>query len=529
MALPNDERSRSPQPPTCSGDHECGCQQLKMTAKARDGEVRNMAAVLGAPYLVDMPDMRNISCTNVPYGIPKKLKRSLVFALDPDETFEKDPNFCVFPASPNHNCVAEICKSNCAGKFVYFTLPDGRAERSIDVTTFRGCSVSPRCGQLRPRWSYITLYYKNKETKQLVLVPGSIPFRKLLHACTDGPRTATNVYRLTEWSPTWVERSDVHLGEGKVLSLPKLQPFNRALWRQHESAKSTNNFKRIEWKFSCRWCGMGTDDKSNINKHEKRCNVVRAPGHGGWQEEKPGATKIQGIIVLYICKRTKAATKNLMKISADEKPDFTALNRPPRIWIIQCQNESFQFITKCCLELCTATCAKARWNNIKLAPICSYFSSNIAKNSVEDLTKDLKFIAAVIKTKMGEECLSHYKKKKGERVMTFCNVTEMYVLNLFQPNCVVGAKETVCDHILGCRAFKEGILSCNMELNSSSDPELIRITIDNDKLLKYLRDKTKRLDMSRYTDMDGFWLCHLPEKTDTASEGSNPERHNAGH
>lgn len=34
-----------------------------------------------------------------------------------------------------------------------------------------------------------------------------------------------------------------------------------------------------KWKFSCRWCGIGTDDNSNINKHENRCNVIGAPGH----------------------------------------------------------------------------------------------------------------------------------------------------------------------------------------------------------------------------------------------------------
>uniref|UniRef100_T1KVI4 Endonuclease/exonuclease/phosphatase domain-containing protein n=1 Tax=Tetranychus urticae TaxID=32264 RepID=T1KVI4_TETUR len=221
------------------------------------------------------------------------------------------------------------------------------------------------------------------------------------------------------------------------------------------------------------------------------------------------------------CKRTKAATKNLMKISAEEKPDFTAFNEGA---VMACfDSESFQFITKCCFELSIVTCVKARWNNIKHAIICGYFSSNVAKYSVEDLTKDLKSIAAVIKTKMGsyalklfvgdfnayhsswskEERLSHYKKKKGESVMTFCNITEMYVLNPFQPNYVVGAKETVCDLILGCRVFKEGIVSCKMELNSSSDHKLIRIIIDNNKF--------------------------VPEKTDTASEGSNPERQNAGH
>uniref|UniRef100_T1KMD8 Uncharacterized protein n=1 Tax=Tetranychus urticae TaxID=32264 RepID=T1KMD8_TETUR len=91
---------------------------------------------------------------------------------------------------------------------------------------------------------------------------GENPISKV-SACMYGPgsRTATNVYCLTEWSPTWVKRSDLHLGEAKVLGLPKLQPFNRALWRKHESAKSINNFEQIEWKFSCRWCGIGTEVK----------------------------------------------------------------------------------------------------------------------------------------------------------------------------------------------------------------------------------------------------------------------------
>uniref|UniRef100_T1KXF4 Uncharacterized protein n=1 Tax=Tetranychus urticae TaxID=32264 RepID=T1KXF4_TETUR len=68
-----------------------------------------------------------------------------------------------------------------------------------------------------------------------------------------------------------------------------------------------------------------------------------------------------------------------------------------------------------------------------------------------------------------------------------------------------------------------------MELNSSSDHKLIRITINNDKLLAYASDKTTRLDMSRYIAMNGFWFVSVPEKTDTASEGSNPKRHNARH
>uniref|UniRef100_T1KID6 Endonuclease/exonuclease/phosphatase domain-containing protein n=1 Tax=Tetranychus urticae TaxID=32264 RepID=T1KID6_TETUR len=227
--------------------------------------------------------------------------------------------------------------------------------------------------------------------------------------------------------------------------------------------------------------------------------------------------------------KTKAATKNLMKISADEKPDFTAFNeltpedldytvpkvsivtaKQPNAAAIACfDSESFQFISKCCLELSTVTCVKARWNNIKLAIIYVYFSSNVAKYSVEDLTKDLKFIAALIKTKMGSDVLKLFVGDFNayHPVMTFCNLTEMYVLNPFQPNYVVGAKETVCDLILGCRAFKEGVVSCKMELNN----------------------KTTRLDMSRYIDMDGFWLFNVPEKTDRASEGSNPERQNSGH
>uniref|UniRef100_T1L326 Endonuclease/exonuclease/phosphatase domain-containing protein n=1 Tax=Tetranychus urticae TaxID=32264 RepID=T1L326_TETUR len=222
-------------------------------------------------------------------------------------------------------------------------------------------------------------------------------------------------------------------------------------------------------------------------------------------------------------KRTKAATKNLMKISADEKPDFTAFNeltpedldytvpkvsivtaKQPNAAAIACfDSESFQFISKCCLELSTVTCVKARWNNIKLAIICDVLKLFVGNFNAYHPSWSKK------------ECLSHYKKKKGFSVMTFCNLTEMYVLNPFQPNYIVGAKETVCDLILGCRAFKEGVISCKMELNSSSDHKLIRITIDNTKF--------------RYIDMDGFWLFSVPEKTDTASEGSNPERQNAGH
>lgn len=49
-----------------------------------------------------------------------------------------------------------------------------------------------------------------------------------------GPRTATNVYCLTEWSPTWVKRSDVHYGEGKVLSLPN---YNRLIVRYGDNMK----------------------------------------------------------------------------------------------------------------------------------------------------------------------------------------------------------------------------------------------------------------------------------------------------
>uniref|UniRef100_T1K8F5 Uncharacterized protein n=1 Tax=Tetranychus urticae TaxID=32264 RepID=T1K8F5_TETUR len=78
-----------------------------------------------------------------------------------------------------------------------------------------------------------------------------------------GPRTADNVYCLTEWSPTWVKMSDLHLGDGKILET-------------QITAIQSCDLEEIR---NCRWCGIGTDDKSNINKHEKRCNVVGAPGH----------------------------------------------------------------------------------------------------------------------------------------------------------------------------------------------------------------------------------------------------------
>uniref|UniRef100_T1K235 Endonuclease/exonuclease/phosphatase domain-containing protein n=1 Tax=Tetranychus urticae TaxID=32264 RepID=T1K235_TETUR len=156
--------------------------------------------------------------------------------------------------------------------------------------------------------------------------------------------------------------------------------------------------------------------------------------------------------------------------------------KQPNASAIACfDSESFQFVTKCSFELSTVTCGKARWNNITLCIIRGYFSSNNGRYSVDDSTADLKKIAVFLKA------------------------LRLDILKL-----LVGDFNNT---ILESREFKEGIVSCGMELNGSSDHKIIRIKIDKNKLLKYAQNIT-RLDMSRFKDMDGFWFS-VPLKIQT--------------
>uniref|UniRef100_T1KLE9 Uncharacterized protein n=1 Tax=Tetranychus urticae TaxID=32264 RepID=T1KLE9_TETUR len=92
-----------------------------------------------------------------------------------------------------------------------------------------------------------------------------------------GPSIPSNVYCLTQWSPTWVPWSEIHMDDDPISALPKLQSFDKQIWEKFANTQVIEN--HVTMKYTCRWCGHGSDDKSNMNKHEKRCSVVGAPGH----------------------------------------------------------------------------------------------------------------------------------------------------------------------------------------------------------------------------------------------------------
>uniref|UniRef100_T1KVI5 C2H2-type domain-containing protein n=1 Tax=Tetranychus urticae TaxID=32264 RepID=T1KVI5_TETUR len=116
----------------------------------------------------------------------------------------------------------------------------------------------------------------NKKTATAVASDGAHPFSTIID-CMYGPNSVA--YALPQWDPTWVPLTDLDYDEEKMNDFPQIRPYSPKSWEMCESGLSSNNFKMKESKFLCRWCGAGSNDKSNINRHERKCNALGEPKH----------------------------------------------------------------------------------------------------------------------------------------------------------------------------------------------------------------------------------------------------------